>query len=157
VDFRRHQDQPLAVGERGSSEAADGPVEKALILIELYDVIARSRIGKQVTPRLTVAQNQSPLGSRGGAASRRAACRRAPAPLGRAVHTNPGSVSTTRLRSFSTVVLSWLATEPRREHEPTNGQSAIIPWYRCAAAVTPAYLAPAANLSHRQVWKAFEA
>ena len=57
VFLGRHQDDSLAVGERGSSEATNGAVEKFLILIELHDVIARSRISQQVTPRPAVVSN----------------------------------------------------------------------------------------------------
>ena len=49
---RRHQDQTLAVRERGSREATDGAIEKLLILVKLHDVIARPRVGQETMPRL---------------------------------------------------------------------------------------------------------
>ena len=54
VGERRHQDDALAVGERGSGEATDGAIEKVLVLVELHDVIARCRVGQKTAPRLAL-------------------------------------------------------------------------------------------------------
>ena len=51
---RRHQDDALAVRERGPCEPADGAIEKVLILIELDDVLARSGLRHHLNPWLTV-------------------------------------------------------------------------------------------------------
>ena len=40
----RNQDDALAIRDRRCRKTADGPIEKLLILIELYDMIARPRV-----------------------------------------------------------------------------------------------------------------
>ena len=52
----RHEDDALPIRDRGRREAADGAVEKLLILIELDDVIARPRTCQQSAPGLAPVQ-----------------------------------------------------------------------------------------------------
>ena len=43
----RDEDDALAVGESGTREAADGAVEKVLVLVELDDMVAGRRHQRQ--------------------------------------------------------------------------------------------------------------
>src|SRR5205085_12306057 len=48
----RHEDDPLAIRDRGSSESTDGAIQKLLVLVELHNVIARARAYQEPFPRL---------------------------------------------------------------------------------------------------------
>ena len=50
---RRHENDALAIRNRGGCEAANGPIKKLLILIELDDMVARPCAGQKVSYGIT--------------------------------------------------------------------------------------------------------